>query len=165
MIDRGESRPTEHVGCTRPDGGRAGERRRAVRGLGKTAGGVHHGLFIAGLKVGKVLAVLEQSLAKPRHVAMAKNAEDGGNQPALPPIALAELGGKKPHQGLGSRKANLPRTSCLRHVFVPYLRLLRADSVENNRLEFGHLFNRVTRAFLADAAALETSVGHEIRPP
>ena len=42
---------------------------------------------------------------------------------------------------------------------------LRADSVENNRLEFGHLLDGVARAFLANPTALESAVGHKIRAP
>ena len=90
-----------------------------LRGLGKTARGVHHGLFVARLKVGKVLAVLIQRLAESGDIAMAKNAEDAGNQAPLPPITLAELHGEKLHHSLGSRERNRRCRFRACHFFAP----------------------------------------------
>src|SRR5207302_11337228 len=42
---------------------------------------------------------------------------------------------------------------------------MRGSAVQHDRLPFGHLGDRRPGAFLADAAALEAAVGHQVRAP
>src|SRR5215207_7451327 len=42
---------------------------------------------------------------------------------------------------------------------------LPGPAVEHDRLELCHLLDRPARPFLADAAALETAIRHEVGPP
>ena len=62
--------------------------------LGEARRRVHHGLLVAGLVVGQVLPVFVERLADSGDVAVAENAEYGGDEPPFHAVALAELDGK-----------------------------------------------------------------------
>ena len=120
-IDGGRSRPRQHVGGPRTDGGGAGQGGQAAVRLGVSRSRVHHGLFVAGLKVGEVGPVFVKRLPQTSHVAMAEDAEDGRDQAAGPSVAHTELHLKVFHQGLCDSQPNrLLRTLFEHHPHLPF---------------------------------------------
>ena len=90
-VDRGRGGAGNHVGGSRSDRGRAGDGGQAVVDLGEARRRVHHGLLVAGLVVGQFLPVFVERLAQSGDVAVAENAEYGGDEPPFHAVALAEL--------------------------------------------------------------------------
>ena len=90
-VDGGGGRAGQHVGGTGTD--RAGARQGlgTPHGTGEAGGGMHHRLLVAGLVVGQRSPTLLQSLPQAAHVAVAEDAEDGGDQPPPRAIELAVL--------------------------------------------------------------------------
>ena len=104
-VNGGPGRTGEHVGGTRADGSRACQRCQPVLFLGKSHGGVHHGLFIARLIVRQLLPVLPQSLAQPGYISVPEDPKHGRDQSACLAVTLAVLNLQVFHQGLRHSQA------------------------------------------------------------
>ena len=100
-VDGGQRRPGDHVQRARSDRGGHGQGGVAPAVLGERGGRVHQGLLVAALDEGHRVAELVQGLAEPGHVAVAEDAQGGGDQPAALAVGDRVLPGQVGHDGLG----------------------------------------------------------------
>ncbi len=105
VVDRGEGGAGDQVGGAGADGGRHRVGGEPV-GLTRVADGrVHHGLLVAALVEGHLVAVLDEGLAEPGHVAVAEDAPGRGDQPLPYAVAFGVLGGQEADQRLRDGQA------------------------------------------------------------
>jgi hypothetical protein len=105
-VDGGQRRPGHHVQRARADRGGHGQSGAPAAVLGERRGRVYQGLLVAALNERHGVAELVQGLAEPGHVAMAEDAQGGGDQPAALAVGDGVLPGQVRHDGLGYRQPN-----------------------------------------------------------
>jgi hypothetical protein len=124
---------------------------------------VCHVLFVAALDEGHVIGQFVESLAQAGDVAVPEDPECCGDEAAADAVGDGVLNGQVFDDGLGGGQSDDLRVSG--HCLIPEVGGLPGASVQDDRLFFGHFLHCGADAFLADAAALESSIGHEVGPP
>ena len=105
-VHRSECRPGSHVHGARTDRRGHGQGGASPGVLGEPDRRVDQGLFVAALDERHRLAQLVQGLAQAGHVAVAEDAQGGGDQPAAFAVSHGVLPGQVGHDGLGDSQSD-----------------------------------------------------------